>query len=170
MKTIKPSKKELADKNRRSRLLYYILKGYSKSDIFRKVAHDFNCLEQTVQQDINKIDKWIISVLPRACVDSEIRALEQLQLEIWILTQILYKIYNKRGNSQIGLYALKNRSNILDSQNKILGITKSFKNYVKQRRELPKSKTHEEINQILFAAIQRYKNQKKKTCAETKKL
>jgi hypothetical protein len=154
-----PSNEELLDRRRRNRLLFYILKGYQKSDIVRKVTIDYNCSEETVTGDIEKINEWIISVLSLG--DSEMEAFEFLKLEYRILKKVLNKINTDRENSSIILYASKTDSYIWNSEFTLMEKTEFYKKLQTHQKAMTESKIREYILQTLEASINRFKEKNK---------
>jgi transcriptional antiterminator len=90
---------------RRSRILYYILLGYSASEIVGLVTESFGCSERTVKRDIKGMDQWIGKFLPLE--DDEMEAYNRVMEECRNLFYVLNKIIDNSKNDSATLYALK---------------------------------------------------------------
>jgi len=155
------SNEELFHRRRRSRILYYLLLGHKKSDIISGVAIDFECSEVMVARDIEMMNEWIISLLPLK--NSEMEGYKHLKLECRLLYRILYKIYNDKEKTLVGLNALKNISYIWDSQSRLMENSDFFKNYIRHQKDIVESKNREKMRSIIDASVKRFKDNKKNT-------
>ena len=132
---------------RRSRILYYILLGYSASGIVGLVTKSFGCSERTVKRDIKGMDQWIEKFLPLE--DDEMEAYNRVKEECRSLFYIINKIIDNSKNDSATLYALKTREHIINGQIKILQKTNIGKEYIRYQKSLRKAELEQKHSEEL---------------------